>query len=438
MMTKDMKNFYVLFILSIIAYVVTYSLNVFLARHLPADLYGEYSLALRVLNFFVALALFGTNMETQRSLSKFLQLHKSATAMDYVAWNFKLISIAFLLIFTLAILSFLLMVVFHIYGIRQINQYHLSIYMLWITPIAALSSLMASYLMSCKQVVLASTILNLFPRLLQLVFFMVIVLFLNVHLDNMAILITIFLSFLLLSFLALCSMNKEILQMVFSGVRQLGKTRINTDWLRASLRLMGNHLIITLITLMDLTIVTIFVQNKAHVGYYAAILTITFSISFIPNAVYQTLKPDLSTLLSSSSGRIELQQRLNKLNFLNVFCIIALGTSIIFYSKTLLLHFGPAYLVAQVALIFRTVAACIEAICRMSIQILINAGLDRILLNFRFATLLLTLLCMIPATYYFDITGTSIASSIILLGLNGIFLVKLVRQKTGIKSLSIF
>ena len=436
-MSKDMKNFYLLFAISVVTYFVTYDLNVLLARHLTADIYGEYNLAIRVLNLFVALALFGTNLQTQRFLPQYLQMHKESSAVDYIAWNLKLLSKTFLIIFLLAILSFTLMLVFHIYKIRDINHYHLTLYMLWVAPIAAMSSLMATFLMSCKQVVLASSILGLFPRLIQLFFFMTIVLFLHIRLDNITIIMTIFITFLLLSMLAFFSTNKEIRHLIKEGLKRMGSTRINNDWLKTALRLIGSHIIIMLIILMDLTIVTLFVQNKTHVGYFAAILTITSAISLIPNIVYQTIKPELSTLLGSKPGRKKLQQRLAKLNFLNVLIIALVGAGIIYYSTTLLSHFGPAYIIAQAALVIRTISACIEAICRICVPLLINKGFEQLLLNFRVAQLLLILVCVIPATYFYDITGTALASGVVMVCMNGFVLVKTVRNNLGIKPLSI-
>ena len=248
---------------------------------------------------------------------------------------------------------------------------------------------------------------------------------------------TIFITFLLLSMLAFFSTNKEIRHLIKEGLKRMGSTRINNDWLKTALRLIGSHIIIMLIILMDLTIVTLFVQNKTHVGYFAAILTITSAISLIPNIVYQTIKPELSTLLGSKPGRKKLQQRLAKLNFLNVLIIALVGAGIIYYSTTLLSHFGPAYIIAQAALVIRTISACIEAICRICVPLLINKGFEQLLLNFRVAQLLLILVCVIPATYFYDITGTALASGVVMVCMNGFVLVKTVRNNLGIKPLSI-
>jgi O-antigen/teichoic acid export membrane protein len=75
-MNKEIKIPLVLLGLNTSSYLINYSLNVILARHLSAHIYGDYSVAIKVLTIMVELALFGTQVGTKRFLAKYLDLNR--------------------------------------------------------------------------------------------------------------------------------------------------------------------------------------------------------------------------------------------------------------------------------------------------------------------------------------------------------------------------
>src|SRR5690348_17012405 len=96
-----------LFFLTVLGYLTKFALNLFLAHHLTPARYGDYSVAIKLLDILVLVTLFGTNIGASRFLAKYLQYNSTHSAANYIAWNIKLVSVTFsiMLIVSLVIFS---------------------------------------------------------------------------------------------------------------------------------------------------------------------------------------------------------------------------------------------------------------------------------------------------------------------------------------------
>ncbi len=433
-MSKKVSSAYLLFCLVVVSYFIKYGLNVFLARHLTADVYGDFSLAIRILAIFITLSLFGTNVSAYRFLSKYLQSDNKLTAANYIAWNIKLISVTFLISFVLALVSFVLILTLHFLGINDINQYHLTIYMLWITPFAAVSVLLKEFLFCSNSIFLPTIYSNVLLNVILLMLFMVITLFFKRELDNLTIVTVLFIGYVSVSFLLLLLVNNDFLLMLKSGLKQLSTVPItNTKWLQTSSRLISNNIIFMMIGVLDLVMVNVFSKNTLNVGHYAAVLTITSIVALIPNNLYVGLKAKISSLSSSERGRIELQKELDKVNPIVIVIIAVLGALIICFSKTLLSHFGPSYIIANCALITLTIGVCISSATRIAPMLLSYTGFEKELLVLTISELVIMLILVAPATYYFDITGAATATAFVMC-IKPLATVYLVRNRLSLRS----
>ncbi len=147
-MKSETRFLFFLFAVAVVGFLVQYGLNVYLARHLSAEIYGDYTIAIKSLGILVSLALFGTDMGSQCFLSKYLRAHQAISAEHYIAWNIKLISISFLFARLLALISFTVMIGLHFFGVKDIHQYPMVIFVLWVTPFAAAFQLLSNFLLS--------------------------------------------------------------------------------------------------------------------------------------------------------------------------------------------------------------------------------------------------------------------------------------------------
>jgi len=76
------------------------------------------------------------------------------------------------------------------------------------------------------------------------------------------------------------------------------------------------------------------------------------------------------------------------------------------------------------------------AITRFAASLLIFAGFERLTIKLGIAQVVIMLIMVIPATIWFGITGTAIATAIILF-VNGALLVGIVRKQLGLRVLII-
>ena len=428
------RDVYILFILAILGYLTKYALNLFLAHHLTPIRYGEYSVAIKLLDILVLITLFGTNVGASRFLAKYLELNSLRSAIDYIAWNIKLISVTFSIMLVVSIIAFILMISLHYLGVQDIKEYHLFVYILWIVPIAAIPALLQSFLL-CSQHIYSPTILSqIVLYVLQLLIFWIITLWVIHPLNSITIATVVFISFLLVTFITALTINTKLWSMVILGIKNRNHAEVlNPAWIKASARWIINTLIFQLISILDLIIVYAVGTNKVYVGYYAAILTIIYLIWLLPATLYQGIKPKISNLLSSEAGRLELQSLLNKTNAVVTFLLLVLSSLIIYCSTELLSYFGPTYVAAKSALIILTVGACLGACTKISTLLLIYADFESAVVKIRGTQLVLMFVLVVPATYFYNITGTATATALVMC-LAPVISIWIVHTRLGLRS----
>ena len=315
MIKKNVNPAYLLFFLASIGYFVKYGLNVFLAHHLKDDMYGNYSIAIKLLAIFVTLSLFGTNISANRFLANYLQLNKKVKAADFIAWNIKLTSVTFTISCILGFFTFGLMILLHFFGIHNIQQYHLSIYMLWVVPISAIATQLTSFAL-CEQRFYRSTFFSqVLQYALMLFFFMLVTLLLGWKLTNVTIVAVIFASYLTLAVIIFIFMKIEMVLMIKAGLKNIFMPlSADNAWLKVSSRLIANTMVFKILSVSDLIIVLLLVKSGLEVGHYAAVLMIISSIWLIPQNLYREVKPKISSLIETAHGRAQLQEKLDRVN----------------------------------------------------------------------------------------------------------------------------
>ncbi|WP_133130616.1 lipopolysaccharide biosynthesis protein [Legionella yabuuchiae] len=415
-MREEFKHTYYLFLLALIGYFIKYGLNVFLARNLEVHLYGNFSVAIRLLNILITIVLFGTNISSQRFLANYLRTEEKNQAEQYIAWNLKLIGLTSLLCIVLAGLSLTIMLFLDHLGVHDFDQYHLALYMFWIAPIAAFVILASNYFLSSEQVYFSTALSGILRYLVQLIFFAIAILFLGTTLDNITITGTLFLSFLFLAIFSTLTLDKNILSMMALAVKKAKTVPVyQNEWFPKSVSYISSSIIYLLISAMDLIIIEVFASNESDVGHYAAALAITGILWLLPGKLYKRLKPHIVSLLQTPEGLKILQQKLDATNVAVTSIYIILTSALLYFSSTLLSHFGPSYEDARSCVIILSLVIFLTGQMSFSNVLLIYKGHERLIFRSNLMELLALCLFVPPATIYYGINGTAAATGTIIL-----------------------
>ena len=433
-MTKEAKTAYILFSIAVMGYLLKYVLNVFLARHLSVAVYGDLQVALRILNILVGFTLFGTNVSSQRFLANYLRENKEAFAEDYIAWNMKLIGMTFVISFVVALIAIGLMTLLHVFHVKDINQYHLAVYMFWLAPFAAICVLLSSFLLSSNEVYF-SAMLDQLKYGIEIILFIILVLLLDTTINNNTTIIgTLMLTFIILAVLGILLMDSGVLLTIKSALPKIWRMSVTqTAWFAPSRTFIANNVIFMVTCALDLLILGLIVPNKDDVGYYAAALTICGIIWVAPMNLYRRLKPKISSLIKSREGIIKLQSKLDKLNQIIISIIGVTSIVIIYFSTSLLSQFGTGYTAARVPLIILTLGNFVRGSTKSASLILVYSGFENLLLNQSIIEIILLCCLGSLATYLFGILGMAVVTSLVRVG-GALFSLVFVRIKLGIRT----
>lgn len=434
--SKSTKSTALLLILSLLTYLLKYILNVFFAKNLEPHLYGDVIIAFKALNVFSILTLAGTTASAKRFLALYIKTENTTKVSNYLRWNLRLVTYTFSLSLGIALIFWCLIFIFDWLGIKDLGSYHLFVYILLGTPLLALILLLSGYLACNQHIVIAYICRNLMKYVLLIICLSIAVFLFDSALDYVSISIIFFSAFVVLIIIeAFLLINKAspIFRIYLSERRD---AKSEQEWLRTSLRLIISNFMFLIICILDLAIVEIFSSQEADVGFYSAILAITGILWVLPGGVFQLMKPSVSSLISSTEGKIKLQKQLGVSNLLLLTTILIVAYGIVVYSRTLLLHFGTAYLVAEPALLIVIVGCCVGVFSQPSTVLLIYSGHEKTLVNINFIEMGLLVLLGIPLTILYGIEGIAIAF-ITAVTVKTVMNTYYAKIKTGLKPLTI-
>lgn len=434
--TTNKVIFYII-IFAIFGYISSYAFNMILARYLTPRLLGEFNIALRVLSVCSSLALLGTATASKRFLSHFLHVHEELNLAHFVQWNMRVIRISFCITISIAVLSYVIMQILHIWHIKDIRTYHLAIYMLWVTPISAMFTLLNSYLL-CADAILSYKFIQSMKYAVGIILFLMMVFLAKFSVDKiMLILMLILVNLILL--LAACFLLKKNTPTLLSDViralclRTIPEYVLHADWFPISIRLATHGIMARIIFSIDLILIGIMVPNKDAVGLYAIALTIASVLFVIPQSLYTILKANISDMVEIAEGRKRLQAEFQHLNRLTLGIGLFLSVLILVYSKTLLYYFGMFYLQATPIVNILLFGCMIGSFSFGPISMLIYGGYESLILKISICELIAILLLGSILTYLFGPVGTAVATSTVLVCKTVILHVSVYRQ-TKIKT----
>jgi O-antigen/teichoic acid export membrane protein len=379
-------------------------MNVFIARHLTAALYGDFSLALKFLLVVSNLVLLGTNLGAKRFLSELLSRRKFKDSQKYISWNLRFIRISFLILLIFALISLGVVLLLHYMGIHAIDEQHIVIFMLWIVPLSALCVLFCSYLIANNNVFIAIFLTEIARNSALLVFFILSIYFLDRAFTALHLTLVILAAYFVYFICMFCITRAQLPKIIKWSFEKLAST--HTNWSTTSLKLLSNGILFNFLCISDLLIIELFSGNESEVGFYSVASIIASFIFLVTNAVYNIVVPKIGYLLKTD--RNELQKLLNKMTILITVFLSIIVALLVAFIKKLLLHFGSSYLAAESSTIILVIATVLAAYSRSSVQLLVHSGDESFLLLTGIIELAVVVCVGIVATHFYGMIGMAI------------------------------
>lgn len=426
-----------LFCLSIISYLLKYILNAFVSSQLLPSLYGDFGLTIRTLLLLALILLLGTNSSAIKYLSKYISKKHKKHMYSFMAWNLKVIlrtfKVCFIFIFTLYLIIFIL----NILDITELDSYYNILYSLWIVPTAALTILLASYLLCNKWTLLYFLLNKIASSFFLIILFAIAIYVLKIQLTYMTILIVIFISVALILIIEVFLINIMFRKNNISIRYKMNNQAllIRPEWKSESVKFISTQIVVLLISTTSLYILEFTNSDGNLVGYYTAILIISNMIWIIPSSLSLLIKPKVH-LLTSYNKYKEFQSIINTVNKLNGTILIILYILLIIFGEKLLGTFGVRFKAYHVPLLIQSGAFLIGSLINPAEQTLTYCNLKKEI-RVNIYELSSLVIIGIPMTYLYGITGIAIATAISI-SIKAILVYAFVRKTIPIKPLSIF
>lgn len=403
-----------LLLLAVFGYIMKYTMNIVLSRHLSTVSYGDFSIALKILALTSALALLGTNSSTVRFISSYLKEKKTLRLKSFIEWNVKLIRYSFFVCILIGVVSVGIMHLLHWWQWKHIATYHLSIYMLWVTPVASTFILLGSYLLCAQHYVLKAFLENSKPILTILLFFLLIFI-MEMPVNDFTLGLILLLSYVIFIVIELIFIVFKIPivgKFFLDALSLKNDATLTQDWFQVSCRLAFNGVLCAFIFSSDLILIQLLDPVRENVSLYAVALTIASCLFVIPQNIYTFIKAQVSSLVTTVEGKKDLEQSIKYLNRISYSITLVLASSLIIFAQQLLAHFGTFYQQAEQALIILTVGFSIGSTCQPATAVMAYSGNETFLLKITITELILMIVLTILATYIWGYIGAAYATSI--------------------------
>ena len=431
------KAFYsvlVLLALGFVGYFVKLGFNIFLARHLSVALYGDFSLGVRILGIASSFVLLGTDTSAKRFVARFLREKKHDKIHTYLSWNMRLILVTSLICCALVILSFMTVLSLHLSNVLIIQKLHVIVYLLWLTPLAALVALFGTFF-SCNRNYNLSYFLTNFAKYVFIVGFAIVgIYYLDLSLNGLELAGMLLLSFFIMLTIELVGFKIYLPQSWRHSLKSSLKKTEGHDpqWLKTSANLITNNILFLLLSTLDLIIIEIVAPNEVAVGHYAAVLSVVAIIWAIPLSVNSYLAPNISHLIETKQFNL-LQSRIVMTNLVSYTILIILVVLLNVFSHTIFGWFGKSFSgrVDDVFLII-SIGAALVSCARVCPTLLAYGGQEHLLKWLSIMELIIMVVLGFPLTYFYSIEGMA-STFFVAVVVKTIVMVVLVKRRFPLK-----
>jgi len=232
------------FLIAAFAYLLKNITNILLARNLSMGLYGDFTIGVKTFAIISTLLLLGSGNAAEKFLPDYIYTHDSHSAKGYVSWNFKLIFFSNLIFIVFLLLFITLLLILHLFNIKSLMSYHLTIYLLFLVPFGSFVLLLSQYLLSNRNVYWYNFLHNAAKYILYLHMLLPAIYFLNIVLTQVSLLSIMFIVFFVLAIFEYILTAKKLPYFIsFSNNKLRNVKNNNLQWKRTSFKFIINSVV---------------------------------------------------------------------------------------------------------------------------------------------------------------------------------------------------
>lgn len=383
-----------------LGFLFNYALNLILARWLPPERFGDFSVIKSVAKILAPLLFFGG----ADALTKFIP--------EYVAeknWSLSKGYLIFFLIFGLCVLLLAAsMVAFYVLLLDYESKHFLVsarpyIFCIWIIPLFAINVFLGKLLRSLNKPILSIVPSAVFTPIIFIIF---IVFYSRLHW-----VIHLYDAILFFGLALVVTIAVQVLLFFLSAPKQIiqhPSSYHSSHWFVVAWKLMLFSLIFRLLIESDIIFLEIFGPSEQEVGYFAVTITIATLPWVIHQAIIVVFSPKISPLCKAhnyTALRHLFFESTLILCVLEIICFILL----IIFAHTFLGWFGEIYQQAYYSLIIVLIAFLLSTVLSVPLSILQFGSDQSVLLTPTISIFILNIILNVALVPWIGIYGTVIS-----------------------------
>jgi O-antigen/teichoic acid export membrane protein len=399
---KIIKEQLVAIWLLFLSFLANFFVSLLFSNFLGSADFGDYKLAITVLQLCSTVALLGSNQSIYEFLPHYVNQGAWDKAKGFILRHFKLLtkfSIAFILV---SIVMLTLLMFSSENSIFQHRFYHPAIIVVWLAPFLGalmfVSSIIRSFGYNTKAML---------PTVLVPVLTLAITLGLMLVVKP----ITMLHSFLIYSIALLLTLLYQIIfayKTIPRSIWAQSASYQTQQWQEASYKLLLLTLAFISMECMELIILNTLAPSSLDVGLYSAILVLCSLVFLIRQAASLVISPLINPLIKENK-LAELEKLVRQLNTVITVLTIVSGLLMAIFAKFLLHLFGAEYTSSYLALYIMLFTTVFGSSCSLSFEVLMFSSHQNTLIKINFIACIITfLLCIILIPTY-GVIGAAIA-----------------------------
>lgn len=425
-------------------YVLTFAMNTLVSRHSSPAIFGDFSLALRALGVVCILIMMGTDNASKRFLSQYVESGDEAKAQQYIRWNLKFLSRTFLICMSASLFMIGVMLLLHYAGLHALDNHHLAIYVLFLTPIFALVMLLSAFMASYGAYVIASIYDKVFYALVAVFYLLIFVILIDDSLGTtqlfwfmFIVLGIVFLTQILYVMFRLPTLYQSV-SAAAKRLKEQTKEVFPKVWLKSALWMFSGNFVIAIAGMTDLLILELIHVSEGVVGHYAAATNIAFLLLLISTGTSYVLSARVSSLKGKSGSSVNsaLQKESNLVTYLNVGLGALTFMILLAFGHKLLALYGQTFVSIYPQLVWVSFAYFVSTAFGSASTVLLFSGNEHVTFYVDLIEYLCRLVLGVTLTLMYGLNGL-VAATVICITLKFLVMGYFVRRRVGIKPLII-
>lgn len=409
-------------------YALRYFVNLILAQHLRATIYGDFAFIVSIVFFISMSLLLGMDEAALKFIPEYIAHKQWGEIAGFVKKNFHSLIARSFIVFLLGLLltAFLVFLTYHgYYDATKYYQYSVTI---CLAPIVAILSFQAKLLRSFHSLFWSLVTYNVLPFLLFAIGIMLAINFNN----NIALHHAIFI--FILAAVIVTIIQKAVIDKTYpQKLKSVKPEYLSKEWNSVGISLLVAEVVFTGINAIDILMLKFLGKNLAEVGIFAATTNICGVLMILSIAINIGLAPFVSVNIKKYfHDKKKLQRFINNCNLILTIPTVLLSILIAIFGHQILHAFGPEFVAGYWVLIIVLVSQAIYVLLGISFTILRYTEHQQAIVDSNILTLLLmvSIEALLVTHYGYYGAAIGLAFSRIMMGIWFLFVV---RKEFGIK-----